>query len=72
MLINWSVSADGERRFLSIEWSEVDGRAVKPPVRRGFGTRVVERTLVREHDAKVESQYPAAGFHCTIVVDVAT
>ncbi|MFL6597977.1 MAG: hypothetical protein ACJ8KF_08460, partial [Chthoniobacterales bacterium] len=45
-----TVEADGNAavRRLHLTWTETDGPPVTPPLRRGFGSRLIERGLARE------------------------
>jgi PAS domain S-box-containing protein len=61
--ISWSVAA-GER--LSIDWVERDGPPVRPPTRRGFGSRIVEMALPNELGGEVALDYRAEGLRCSI------
>jgi len=64
--VKWAIEpgADGER--LVLHWREKGGRPVTPPARKGFGSRVIERGLVHELDARVSLEYPPDGVVCTI------
>jgi two-component sensor histidine kinase len=64
--VNWSVQDMGENRVFEIVWVERNGPEVTPPKHRGFGTRVIERTLAREHDAKVNMAFLPGGLRCEI------
>jgi len=55
--ITWDIAADN----LEFEWVEMDGPAVSPPGRRGFGTRMIEKVLAIELNGKAELQFPPAG-----------
>jgi two-component sensor histidine kinase len=66
--IAWSVEGSGSSRSLRLRWSESGGPEVAPPKGRGFGTRIVERALVREHDADVTLEFAPAGVKCDITV----
>lgn len=46
--IAWSVQDEGPVQMLRLEWREFEGPQVVPPVRRGFGSRLIERQLPRE------------------------
>jgi PAS domain S-box-containing protein len=61
--IHWSV--DGGDR-LTIDWTEQGGPAVRPPERRGFGSRIVELALPGELGGQVDVDYRAEGLHCRI------
>lgn len=56
--IHWNVSAD---RSFEFEWTETDGPAVAPPRRRGFGTRLVERTTALYFDGTSSLDFDQAG-----------
>jgi PAS domain S-box-containing protein len=61
--IHWSV--DGGDR-LNIDWTELGGPTVRPPERRGFGSRIVELALPGELGGQVDVDYRAEGLHCRI------
>jgi PAS domain S-box-containing protein len=56
---------DGVQRF-SISWTEKDGPAVKAPVRKGFGGRVVGTLVERALSSEVTHDYPDAGVVWTL------
>jgi two-component sensor histidine kinase len=62
----WDV-ADGDftEPMLTVAWKET-GAAVSPPTRTGFGTRVLERTLAYELEARTTLAYEPDGVRCTI------
>lgn len=64
--VTWALKNDGGNRAVEIVWEERRGPEVMPPEQRGFGTRVVERTLNREHDAKVNLEFRRSGVRCWI------
>jgi len=64
--IAWRVcEATGGRRLI-LDWREQDGPPVIPPVRRGFGTRMIERGLAAELAGKVAIEFRPEGVHCTV------
>ena len=63
--IAWSVQRVPELR-LSLRWTESGGPPVTPPTRRGFGSRLIERSLARELDGTVRLAYEPSGVVCTI------
>ncbi|MET0295362.1 MAG: HWE histidine kinase domain-containing protein [Phenylobacterium sp.] len=65
--IDWSVSAKaGERPVLTLRWRESGGPPVKPPKRRGFGSRLIERGLSAELGESAQLTFAPAGLRCTI------
>ncbi len=69
VVIRWSLKNAG--RQLSFEWREIDGPAVSPPSRRGFGTRMIERTFSSEDNGRANLKFERGGIVCEIEVPVA-
>src|SRR5690242_15649147 len=51
---------------IEVVWREHGGPPVRPPKARGFGTRLIERGLAREFDAKVRLDFETDGVQCVI------
>jgi two-component sensor histidine kinase len=60
--IRWSIQ--DER--LKLIWSEAGGPLVRPPARRGFGSRMLERMLSGELGGTTRLDFPATGVVFTI------
>jgi two-component sensor histidine kinase len=56
---------DGEDR-LHLIWRETGGPPVKPPSRRGFGTRLIERSLASDLNGEVRIRFEPTGLVCTV------
>lgn len=63
--IEWQLDHTG-RLPLTVVWREQGGPPVKPPTRRGFGSRLVEQGLAHELNAEVEMAFHPEGFVCTV------
>jgi two-component sensor histidine kinase/PAS domain-containing protein len=61
--VRWTVASDQ----LELTWTERGGPPVTPPEQRGFGTRMIERTLASEFGGKVDIDFAPAGVTCTMV-----
>lgn len=68
--IIWKITANHGKDWVCIDWHEQGGPSVKPPIRRGFGRRLIERSITHELGGSFEPTYAAEGFHCTIVVPI--
>jgi len=66
IVIEWSVQEEQHGQRLRMLWREMDGPSVTPPKRRGFGTRLVERSLAHELNGAVSIDFAPAGVVCTI------
>jgi two-component sensor histidine kinase len=62
-------SNDGSE--LCLHWAETGGPPVRPPVRRGFGLELIERSVAHELDGQVVLDYPVEGLSCDITVPLA-
>ena len=47
-------------------WEEKGGPNVSPPKRRGFGSRLIERSLASDLGGRVNIEFAAAGVICTL------
>jgi PAS domain S-box-containing protein len=51
---------------LLLRWEERGGPPVPPPSRKGFGSRLIERSLAQDLDAEVRIEYAVTGVVCTV------
>jgi two-component sensor histidine kinase len=66
VLISWAIEPMSEGDRLILRWREKDGPPVRPPSRKGFGTRVIERGLAHELQGTVHLDYAEDGVVCTM------
>lgn len=65
VFITWTVTS-GSAPHLELRWQERDGPTVSPPTRRGFGTRLIERSLATDVGGNVRLTYEPAGVVCVM------
>jgi PAS domain S-box-containing protein len=63
--VSWEVEEAGPESVLLMTWVEAGGPPVAPPTRRGFGSRLIERTLAHEGGGS-ELDYHPQGLRCSI------
>jgi two-component sensor histidine kinase/CheY-like chemotaxis protein len=63
--VAWGVEGNASERRLRLTWAESGGPAVEKPLRRGFGSKLIESSLVQEFDADVRLDFAPAGVRCT-------
>ncbi|HUG45201.1 MAG TPA: CheR family methyltransferase [Sphingomicrobium sp.] len=66
--VAWKVTGPKDQPQLEILWSESDGPPVTPPSRRGFGTKLIEISLVRGLGATVDREFLKEGVRCRISI----
>ncbi len=66
--VTWRVTQASGKPELQILWLETAGPPVAPPSRRGFGTKLIELSLVRGLKAKVNREFLEEGVRCEISV----
>lgn len=68
--VTWDVqrSANGELDTLRLSWEELDGPAVKAPQRRGFGSKLIEKTLSYELGGETKLEFKESGVCCEVSV----
>ena len=64
--VSWRMEDSSHGEMLALEWRERDGPEVVPPSRQGFGTRLVERSIVHELSGDVHFTYCREGLCCRI------
>lgn len=60
--IQWTLN----KERITLTWQESDGPLVAPPLRRGFGSRLIERSLSTELGGEATIEFAPAGIICTI------
>jgi two-component sensor histidine kinase len=70
--IEWSVSGVDGARELRLSWTETDGPPVSPPMRRGFGSRLVEHGLGQDLGGEARIEFAPTGVTCSITAPIET
>ena len=68
--ICWSVEQEDAARTLRLTWREHGGPSVAAPQRRGFGSRLIERSLGAAGESRLE--FAQSGLVCRIVLPLRT
>jgi PAS domain S-box-containing protein len=68
--LEWRIDPEGKEPRLHLNWIERGGPAVTTPTRRGFGTRLIERSLAQDLEGEVLLAFQPAGLICTIQAPV--
>jgi PAS domain S-box-containing protein len=66
--IMWRLEPGPGGAFLRFQWRESGGPPVRPPKRRGFGSRLIERTLAKDTGGEVEIAYSPGGFELRLTM----
>ena len=69
--VTWSVTPGDLGPELVLEWTETGGPPVSPPTRRGFGTRMVQGSLVGELGGAASLVFDPDGFRCRLMAPLA-
>jgi PAS domain S-box-containing protein len=63
--IQWSITSS-KLRLLNLRWEEKNGPPVSPPSRKGFGTRLIQRSLALDLGGSVDLAYEPTGVVCVV------
>jgi two-component sensor histidine kinase len=66
--VTWSVDASDD---LSLDWRETGGPPASPPARKGFGSRLIERSITGELQGRIQLDYATTGLSCRFTVPLA-
>ena len=64
--IAWDVEHAEPFPRLHLRWEETGGPPVRAPARRGFGTRLIERSLAQDLGGDVRISFAATGVVCIV------
>jgi PAS domain S-box-containing protein len=64
--LTWMVDHTKSPPLLLLRWEEKDGPAVKPLSRKGFGSRLIERSLAHDLNGEVRIEYAPSGVICSV------
>jgi PAS domain S-box-containing protein len=65
--IKWKIEIEDGAEQLRLVWREHEGPPVTVPEKRGFGTRLIERSLAAEFEGKVTIDFNPEGVVCTVL-----
>ena len=68
--LDWRLRDDAGQRMIDLEWRERGGPLVRPPARRGFGSRLIERCIEGDLSGTFDLVYEPAGVECRISIPV--
>jgi two-component sensor histidine kinase len=60
-----------EDALLIIDWAESGGPAVQPPSHRGFGSKLIERSVAHELEGVSRMEFHPAGLRCELKIPLA-
>jgi PAS domain S-box-containing protein len=64
--ITWHIEPAEPWNRLHLLWEESGGPHVRAPLRQGFGSRLIERSLARELNADVRIEFRPEGVQCSV------
>lgn len=64
--LDWSVAGAEPERKLLLTWTESGGPAVEPPVRQGFGSILIRRSLAKVIASEVSHEFRPEGVYAAI------
>ncbi|HEX4159865.1 MAG TPA: HWE histidine kinase domain-containing protein [Rhizomicrobium sp.] len=64
--LGWCVARSSDADWLSLQWIEKDGPPVEEPSQRGFGSRLIERSISKDLGGKAEMRFMPCGLQCVL------
>jgi two-component sensor histidine kinase len=64
--VHWKLNGASTPDRLHLMWAETDGPRVHKPARRGFGTRLIERSLALDLNGDVRIEFDPKGVQCSV------
>jgi two-component sensor histidine kinase len=69
--LEWSVGPNNDADWLTLKWLEKNGPLTEEPSRRGFGSRLIERSIGKDLGGKTELRFLPAGLQCVLAFPLA-
>ena len=70
--LTWTIEPAKSGSMLVLNWREAGGPPVEEPARRGFGLRLVERSIAQELSGVADIAFEPDGLQCTLSFPIAT
>ncbi len=64
--LGWEITHKGGEPWIVIDWCEHGGPPVAAPTKKGFGSRLIERSVEGNLAGKIELDYAGTGFRCRL------
>ena len=64
--VRWEIRDEAQAKRLRLGWEEQGGPPVRPPSRRGFGSRMIEQALAAELGGTIKLDFRPEGVVCII------
>jgi len=68
--VRWDVAATSTGERLTLDWRETGGPPVVVPTRRGFGSRLIERSIREDIHGEASIAYEPDGLRCRIALRI--
>ncbi|HEY8383811.1 MAG TPA: HWE histidine kinase domain-containing protein [Microvirga sp.] len=65
--VRWTIEPGAAGERVRLVWAEAGGPGVAPPARRGFGSRLIERSLAADLGGEAHLDFRPEGLVCTLV-----
>jgi len=66
--VEWSATEDRGPSKLRMVWMEMGGPLLHSPIRRGFGSTLIEQSITRELGGTLEKNFDPTGLLCTMML----
>jgi two-component sensor histidine kinase len=66
--VEWNATEDRSPPKLRMVWMEMGGPLVQSPIRRGFGSTLIEQSITRDLGGALEKNFDPAGLICTMAL----
>src|SRR5262249_33511741 len=68
--VEWNATEDRSPPKLRMVWMEMGGSLIQSPIRRGFGSTLIEQSITRELGGTLEKKFDPAGLICTMILSL--
>jgi len=67
LTVTWNRNSEETDDRIFVKWRESEGPKVRPPSRRGFGTKLIERSMSYELNGEARLDYLENGLECDLI-----
>lgn len=70
LTVEWNTQEKDGATMLELEWHESGGAPIEPPTRKGFGSQLIERSIVGELNGQLAMDYRPTGLVCRFTISL--